>query len=49
MNLMRVKLRVMWSTSSYANEFDKTESKEQSIFGDENKQYAYDMVYLDMN
>ena len=32
----------------YANEFDKTESKEQSIFGDENKQYAYDMVYLDM-
>ena len=32
----------------YANEFDKKESKEQSIFGDENKQYAYDMVYLNM-
>ncbi len=32
----------------YANEFDKKETKETSIFGDENKQYAYDMVYLNL-
>jgi protein involved in polysaccharide export with SLBB domain len=32
----------------YADELNMKESKEQNIFGNEEKRYAYDMVYLNM-
>ena len=34
--------------SLYASELRKTEDKSINIFGEDNKEYAYDMVYLDL-
>lgn len=32
----------------YANDLTKNENNQKSIFGDENKEFAYDMVYLNL-